>query len=241
MKQEPNRFYITGDTHGEFNRIKKFICEHNTTKDDVLIILGDAGINYSLVGKLDGRSREVKEELAKFPLTLFCIHGNHEERPYNVDGYELQEHFGAPAYVNPKYPNQIFAKDGEIYDLGGFKTLVIGGAYSVDKWYRLAGRGRWFESEQPTKEIKEYVEQTCEKNDWKVDIVLTHTCPTETEPRHLFLPFIDQESVDKSTEQWLQTIADRLTFKKWYFGHFHGDWENGNYEMLFEKIKEYKE
>ena len=48
-------FYITGDTHGEFNRIKKFIYEHNTTKDDVLIILGDAGINYCIVGNLDGR------------------------------------------------------------------------------------------------------------------------------------------------------------------------------------------
>ena len=35
-------------------------------------------------------------------------------------------------------------------------------------------------------------------------------------------------------------IADRLTFKKWYFGHFHGDWQNGIYEMLFENIKEFK-
>lgn len=119
-------FYITGDTHGEFNRIKKFIYEHNTTKDDVLIILGDAGINYCIVGNLDGRSREIKKELAELPITLFCIHGNHEERPYNVEGYEIQEHFGAPAYVNPEFPNQIFAKDGEFYNLNGYKTLVIG-------------------------------------------------------------------------------------------------------------------
>ena len=233
-------FFITGDTHGNFDRIEDFVYKMRTTKDDVMIILGDAGINYYLVGNLDGRSRAIKKMLADFPITFFCIHGNHEERPYNVEGYELQEHFGAPAYVNPEFPNQIFAKDGEFYNLNGYKTLVIGGAYSVDKWYRLAGRGHWFPSEQPTEEIKSYVEKQLDDHNWNTDIVLTHTCPVDTEPRHLFLPFIDQESVDKSTEQWLQTIADKTEFKKWYFGHFHGDWQNGKYEMLFENIKEFK-
>lgn len=38
--------YITGDTHRDFNRIKEFCKKLNTTKDDIMIILGDAGINY---------------------------------------------------------------------------------------------------------------------------------------------------------------------------------------------------
>lgn len=233
-------FYITGDTHGGFKRIERFTKKISTTTDDVLIILGDAGLNYGVEnGKEVDWARELKEYVASLPITLFCIHGNHEERPYNVEGYEIQERFGAPAYINPKYPNQIFAKDGEFYNLNGYKTLVIGGAYSVDKWYRLAGHGKWFESEQPSREIKDYVEKQLEEHNWNTDIVLTHTCPTITEPRHLFLPFIDQSEVDKSTEEWLQTIADRLTFKKWYFGHFHDDWENGIYKMLFESIEEF--
>ncbi len=37
--------YITGDKHGSFNEIKKFCKENNTTKDDVIIILGDVGLN----------------------------------------------------------------------------------------------------------------------------------------------------------------------------------------------------
>ena len=37
--------YLTGDTHGNFDRIRRFCEINNTTKDDVLIILGDAGIN----------------------------------------------------------------------------------------------------------------------------------------------------------------------------------------------------
>lgn len=38
--------YITGDTHRKFTRIQKFCKQNKTTKDDVMIILGDAGINY---------------------------------------------------------------------------------------------------------------------------------------------------------------------------------------------------
>lgn len=38
--------YITGDTHGNFLTIAEFCGEQKTTADDVLIILGDAGINY---------------------------------------------------------------------------------------------------------------------------------------------------------------------------------------------------
>lgn len=36
-------------------------------------------------------------------------------------------------YYEEKYPNILFAIDGEIYNLNSKKTLVIGGAYSVDK------------------------------------------------------------------------------------------------------------
>ena len=55
----------------------------------------------------------------------------------------------------------------------------------------------------------------------------------------MFFPFIDQSTVDKSTEELLQTIADNLDFNKWYFGHFHDDWVNGKYEMLYNSIKEF--
>ena len=41
-------FYITGDTHRSFDRIEDFCYEYETTTEDVMIILGDAGINYWL-------------------------------------------------------------------------------------------------------------------------------------------------------------------------------------------------
>ncbi len=59
---------LTGDTHGDFDRIVEFCEYYDTTTEDIMIILGDAGINYYL----DARDRRLKEELAQLPITLFC-------------------------------------------------------------------------------------------------------------------------------------------------------------------------
>ena len=48
--------YITGDTHRDFARVEEFCEEYGTTEDDILIILGDVGINYYL----DDRDDEIK-------------------------------------------------------------------------------------------------------------------------------------------------------------------------------------
>ena len=65
--------YLTGDTHGRFERIACFCKDNDTTPDDLLIILGDAGINY-----YGGhRDKKLKQYIATMPITLLCIHGNH--------------------------------------------------------------------------------------------------------------------------------------------------------------------
>ena len=79
----------------------------------------------------------------------------------------------------------------------------------------------WWPDEQPSDEIKRAVEKRLDKENWKVDVVLSHTVPLKYEPVEVFLPAVDQSTVDKSTEQWLDGIEDRLDYKKWYCGHFH--------------------
>ena len=43
---------LTGDTHRDFKRIDEFCQKFDLTEDDLLIILGDVGINY-LGGTVD--------------------------------------------------------------------------------------------------------------------------------------------------------------------------------------------
>lgn len=46
MKDKFYRLFITGDRHGCFDDLEYFCQANNTTEDDALIILGDAGILY---------------------------------------------------------------------------------------------------------------------------------------------------------------------------------------------------
>ena len=227
--------YITGDVHGHFGRIKA-LCEHNkTTKDDVLIILGDVGINFNNVDV----DRKKKQKLSKLPITIFSIHGNHEKRPNKIDTYcEISWRNGV-VYQEKEYPNLLFAKDGEIYDFDGKSVIAIGRAYSVDKYYRIASGYTWFEDEQPSDEIKAYVEAQLEKRNWCVDIVLSHTCPFRYQPTEAFLQGIDQSTVDNSTEIWLDNIEEKLSYTKWYCGHFHTEKQIDKFEFMFENAHEF--
>lgn len=225
--------YLTGDTHREFDRIFQFCEEYGTTEDDVLVILGDAGINYYC----DSRDGELKSELSLLPITLLCIHGNHEERPFEL-GYDEMKWRGGIVYYEEQYPNLLFAKDGEIYDFDGRKTIAIGGAYSVDKYYRLQNGMAWFESELPTDEIKEYVESQLEKCDWCVDYVFSHTVPIQYEPVWAFIPGLNQNLVDKSMERWLQDIAEKLDYERWFAGHYHVESQEGSVRIMFEDYEE---
>lgn len=109
-------------------------------------------------------------------VTIFSIHGNHEERPYNLPYYHEKEWRGGTVYVEDDYPNILFGKDGEVYDLDGHQAIVIGGAYSVDKPFRLANGYNWFSSEQPDATTKTIVEASLDMMDWNIDLVLSHTC-----------------------------------------------------------------
>lgn len=226
--------YLTGDTHREFYRIKQFCERMESTTEDIMIILGDAGINYYC----DHRDNNLKNELSQLPITLFCIHGNHEERPYLTGNYEEKEWHGALAYIEEAYPNLVFAKDGEIYDFNGKKAIAIGGAYSVDKHYRLSHGWQWFESEQADETTMRYVEAQLDACDWCVDYVLTHTVPIECEPVWAFIQGLDQSKVDKTMEKWLQQIMDNLEFEKWYAGHYHVESDEDGVRIMFEDYEE---
>ena len=223
--------YITGDTHREFSRLNYI---KNIRENDMLIVLGDAGINYCL----DNEDISYKEYLKEFKMKIFCVRGNHEERPENIDSYKEVDMFGGKVYIEENYPNLIFAKDGEIYNIDGKSFLVIGGAYSIDKNYRLHYGYKWFKDEQLTDiEMKNILEKVKGKH---FDIVLTHTCPYKYEPTETFLNDIDQTKVDKTTEHFLDKVEESISYNKWYCGHYHIEKKIDKLQFMFEKVYEIK-
>ena len=228
--------YITGDVHRDFERIYEFTKKYKTTLNDYLIILGDVGINYYL----DESDKKLKEELSNLPINLLCIQGNHEERPENISSYKTFKMFSGDVFIENKYPNLIFLKDGEVYNINDQKVLVIGGAYSIDKEYRIRYGYHWFKDEQPSYKTKEKVKEVINKDN-NIDIILTHTCPLKYEPIEAFYDGIDQKKVDKSTEYFLEEVEKKLNYKKWYCGHFHINKSIYKIIFLFDDIRGFNE
>ena len=224
--------YITGDTHGNFQRIKEFCQEQKTTKDDYLIILGDAGINY--FGTPDNK---LKEELTKIPITFLCVYGNHEERPENIKTYQEINLFDGIMYQENNYPNLLFFKDSEIYTILNKKVLVIGGAFSVNKDLMIERGYKWFKDEQPSELIKKQTLNNLQENNYQVDYILSHTCPYKYLPYEMFYVGVNQDKVDQSTEKFLDLIEELTDYHKWYCGHFHTDKVVDKINFMFEGYK----
>ena len=89
--------------------------------------------------------------------------------------------------------------------------------------------------------IKDRVESVLASRSWQVDIVLSHTTPLSLEPREAFLPFIDQSTVDTSTEEWLDGIERRLNYERWYAGHFHTVKETGKLRLMYQDYAKLEE
>lgn len=63
--------WITGDTHRDFSRFDSFCRYNGTTKDDLMIVLGDAALNFSG----EKSDRIMKYEVSRLPLTFLFIRG----------------------------------------------------------------------------------------------------------------------------------------------------------------------
>jgi len=134
---------------------------------------------------------------------------------------DIDKDTSGPIYFESEYPNIKYFYDGAAYLFGDNKFLTIGGAYSVDKFYRLMMGRKWFDNEQLTPE-----EMTIIETNWSgqhFDYVLSHTCPFSWQPTDLFLRGLDQSTVDNTMELWMDKFKEMISYDHWCFGHYHSD------------------
>ena len=241
-------YFITGDKHGNFHTILQNELVKNP--DNAVVILGDDGLNFSL-NKYDDRLK--KEISQNSSCVWYCVRGNHGARPQDVEGYKLihDDDVNGEVYVQDEYPNIRFFKDWGKYQLGEYTVAVIGGAYSVDKWWRLQRaniqtkidkdyfnpkKTGWFYNEQLSTD--EMVQAMHELSGAQYDFVFSHTCPYSLMPTDLFLSFIDQSTVDNSMEKWMEELKDKFDWNIWLFGHYHADrLERPHVEMYYNDLE----
>lgn len=242
--------YITGDTHGEINRFSNnsFYEQKEMTKEDYVIILGDFGVVWDWQGESE-YERYWLDWLEQKPFTTLFIDGNHENHD-RLDEMPVEEWHGGK--VHKIRPSIIHLMRGQVYDIEGLKIFSFGGASSHDirdgilepddrriqKWkndydklFRINKRS-WWERELPTEEEMEEGRNNLEKVNWKVDFVLTH-CASASTTVLLGGGEYDQDILTR----YLQELQEKLTYRKWFFGHHHLDKQiNAEEICLYEQI-----
>ena len=214
---------ITGDMHSKIKErlqyIKNTMPEYDPSETAV-IVLGDFGANYYKT-KHDWKT---KHQAAKVGYTIYALRGNHEDRACNMEKpiYVIDEFVNGMVCYEEEFPNIRYFMDCVAeYEIMGRKILCIPGAYSVDKWYRLQNDWQWFAQEQLTASEMESAEEQFSGKYY--DFVFSHTCPISWEPSDLFLSMIDQSTVDKTMEVWMDKFKEKFLWKHWLFGHYHAN------------------
>ncbi len=226
--------YITGDIHGNIEQVKAVLDKVNCKLNNIIIQPGDSGFNYYL----DKKDKQFKDFVYNYDINWFVIRGNHDVNPVYNDGMLITWQYGNYGYIEKDYPNIFYAENGKVYNIQENSFLVLGGAYSVDKWYRLDHGYKWFNDEQMS---KEEIERFWQSGVTEVDTILSHTCPYSCMPRHLFLSQIDQSTVDNSMENFLENVKHKVQYKNWFFGHFHANEQiEDNMYMLYDGVIHYK-
>ncbi|MDP4119236.1 MAG: metallophosphoesterase family protein [Bacillota bacterium] len=214
---------ITGDTHipidiGKLST-KRFPAQKVLTKEDYLIICGDFG------GVWDNSNEEKYwiKWLCKKNFTTIFIDGNHEN-------YSLLNELPVVPFAHKINDGIYHLIRGEVFTIDNKKIFTFGGASSHDRQCRKEGIN-WWKEEVPSE--GEYIKaiHNLDICNWKVDYIITH-CIASSIQRQIDSTYDENELTD-----FLDMINNKLSYKKWFFGHYHLDKEvDQQHTVIFNRI-----
>lgn len=226
-----SRLFCCGDTHQSIDIHKlsasDFKVQKELAKEDILVILGDAGFVWNYGKEVKGEEKWWREWIDNKPWTTFAVLGNHEAYSL-IKEFPIVEFCGGHAY---KIANSIYyAISGEIYNLNGRVCLVINGADSQDKELRKEGIS-WWPEEQITEDDIRKARFNLKRYGSKVDYLLTHTGGVNVCASLGLKPTV--------SDVRLSQILNDFDYKYHFCGHYHTDKIiDNNTRIFYNDVKE---
>lgn len=217
--------YLTGDTHGGIDSrklsSKNFKDSKQLTKKDFLIVLGDFGIWK------DKKSQEFLDWINNKKFTTLFVEGNHEDYEY-LNSFPIVNMFGSKVRQINNSIYQLLR--GEIYTIDDFTFFTFGGASSIDKLYRREGFD-WFKEEESSYLEESNAMENLQKHNFNVDYILSHTCSSSSLEDIADYFGFSLESFDNQNK-FFEEIKKTVSYKGWFYGHFHKDFLLNEKELL---------
>ena len=188
------------------------------------IILGDGGFPVPK----DTTAWSGYKSLSHRPFPILCVFGNHEPilgmKEKELRKLEEDIGIGEKVYkIKKEFPFVAYLKRGKVYNIDGFKFLVLGGALTINKEERVK-KNTWWENEYWSEQEEQDVFKLLE-NENTFDYVLSHTGPHRINE----ILFGDKRSFSKEIDK-VAVMNDKIDAKiqcnGWWCGHWH---TNGDY------------
>ena len=156
--------YVTGDTHGEVERLSPSKLKA-LKAGDTLIICGDFGFLW------DDSKKEQKtiKQLGKRKYNICFVDGTHENFSL-LNNYEVSEWNGGK--VHKIYGNLYHLMRGQVFHIDGLTVFTMGGGESPDIDIRTEG-DNWSRDEIPTREELLEGAHALEKEDYHDSLRVT--------------------------------------------------------------------
>lgn len=242
VNPDARKILLAGDTHGDANAVKTLLEKARDIEADALFVLGDFGIwDHHDGGAFTDHVSRFTQRYGGIPVCF--LPGNH-------DNYDLL--FKWEAENSRTRDGFVFVKEGLFYSprghrftWGGVRFLSLGGAYSVDKEWRViqdgidlaqvrsmkergmslnakekhllkTGQHRWWSQE----EISEQEMWDAAKGG-DVDVMLAHD-----KPRDAVVDWNRKDLVECWPNQdRIQSVIDHTHPKLYVHGHLHYAYE----------------
>lgn len=222
-----SQIFITGDLHGEIEisklNMKNFPEQANLTKNDYLIICGDFGLVWQ-----GGKQEEYwRKWLNSRNFTTLFVDGNHENFD-TLDSMTVHNWNGGRVHFVEEYI--IHLMRGQVFTISDLTFFTMGGASSIDREFRREGIS-WWPQEIPTADDFAEGLDNLEKYNWEVDYILTHTTSRTIMDK---MGYVKEQN---TLNTYLNILDNMITYKKWFFGHFHSDEIiDEKHHLLYRKI-----
>lgn len=210
--QEVQKIAFAGDWHANKMWAVQAILFAASHGADTIIHLGDYGYDFDPTFR-----GVVNDALEETDLTLQFVDGNHEDfswllsQPVQEDG---RRQISDRVYHLPR---------GYRWEWDGVTFLALGGAFSVDRQWRVLGDSFWIEETITPEEVK----LACEGG--LVDVLVSHDCPSGVLIPGLErnTPYLPAEALHyaKNHRIRLRDVVDEVQPLSVWHGHYHIPYE----------------
>ena len=243
--------YVTGDTHGDYERFTSSALK-KLKKGDTLFICGDFGFIWN------GSKNEEKmlKKIGKLKYNVCFIDGTHENFE-RLRSYEVSEFKGGK--VHHITGNLYHLMRGQVYTIEGKTFFTMGGAACHDiqngvldpadpmfdvmyrelsfqnKFFRIKHYS-WWKQELPSWQELESGWCKLSEYDFQVDYILTHCAPTNLQNEIAAILRNDTYPTNDLTD-FLPRVYDRCSYSHWFCGHYHRPMDiTPAFHVLYEHI-----